>query len=88
MRNGFFGQIWPLKIEIFLLEWTICWETDKSFLNTLCISGINLLNLKYPHNVKIISMLVNQPVTNNGLFKQINLVGTSETIRPLSSMPS
>jgi ubiquinol-cytochrome c reductase cytochrome b subunit len=67
------------------LKWTICWETDTSFLNTLCISGISLLNLKYPHNVKILSMLVNQPVTKNGLFNKIDLVGTSETIRSLSS---
>jgi ubiquinol-cytochrome c reductase cytochrome b subunit len=32
-------------------------------------------------------MLVNQPVTKNGLFNKINLVGTSETIRPFSSKP-
>jgi len=30
-------------------------------------------------------MKVNQPVTKNVLLKKNNLVGTSETIRPLSS---
>lgn len=70
------------------MKWTICWNTDISNLNTLCISGITFF--KYPHNVKNISLLVNQPVTNNSVFKNnnINLVGTSETIRPLSSKAS
>jgi ubiquinol-cytochrome c reductase cytochrome b subunit len=48
---------------------------------------------KYPHIVKNLSLLVNQPVTNSFLFNKnkfnkINLVGTSETIRPLSSKGS
>jgi hypothetical protein len=84
--SGFFGQVWPLEIEISLMEWTICWNTDDSYLNTLCISG-NLF-LVYPHKVKIFSLTVNQPVTNNVLLKKNNLVGTSETIRPLSSRTS
>jgi ubiquinol-cytochrome c reductase cytochrome b subunit len=69
------------------MKWTICWETELSDLNTLCVSGITLL--KYPHNVINFCLLVNQPVTKSNLFKNniINLVGTSETIRPLSSKP-
>jgi len=49
-------------------------------MNTLCISGI-VSNRSYPHKVKILCMLDNQPVTKRCNF----LIGTSETIRPLSS---
>lgn len=48
-------------------------------MNTLCISGI-VSNRSYPHKVKILCMLDNQPVTKRCNF----LIGTSETIRPLS----
>jgi len=78
----FFGQIWPLDLVINLMKWTICWKTEDSYLCTLCISG-NVFYF-YPRKVKILSMTVNQPVTKNILLKN-NLVGTSETIRPLSS---
>lgn len=65
------------------MKWTICWKTDNSYLDTLVISGNGFLF--YPSKVKILSKSVNQPVTNNVLFNKNNLVGTSETIRPLSS---
>jgi len=65
------------------MKWTICWETLFSYLSTLCISGNGFYF--YPHKVKILGMKVNQPVTKNVLLKKKNLVGTSETIRPLSS---
>jgi len=67
------------------MKWTICWETLFSYLFTLCISGNGFYF--YPHKVKILGMKVNQPVTKNVLLKKNNLVGTSETIRPLSSKP-
>jgi hypothetical protein len=84
--RGFFGLIWPLDIEMYLMKGTICWKTDESYLFTLCISGT--MFLFYPRKVKILSMTVNQPVTKNILLKKFNLVGTSETIRPLSSKTS
>lgn len=87
MENGFFGQQWPLYIAIYIVKWTICWNTNYSYLDTLFISGIAFLVIKYPNKVKNIGTLVYQPVTNNNisLYKDMyNLVGTSETIRPLS----
>jgi ubiquinol-cytochrome c reductase cytochrome b subunit len=61
------------------MKWTICWNSEDSFINTLLVSGIALLI--YPYKVKILSMLDNQQVTKNYNY----LVGTSETTRPLSS---
>ena len=80
----FFGQIWPLNTVMCFLKWTICWNTVDSYLNTLNISdNIFFLN-NFPIKVKILSMTVNQPVTKIYLYSN-KLVGTSETIRPLSS---
>ena len=31
----FFGQIWPLDIVIYLTKWTICWNSEFSFNNTI-----------------------------------------------------
>jgi len=64
------------------MKWTICWKIDDSYLSTLCISG-NVFKF-YPRKVKNLGMTINQPVTKNVLLKPNNLVGTSETIRPLS----
>ena len=49
-----------------------------SFLGSELDKKVNI----YPLKVKILNMSVNQPVTKNVLKN--NLVGTSETIRPLS----
>ena len=62
------------------MTWTICWNSEDSFLNTLLVSGVTLV-LLYPYKVKILVMLDNQQVTKRFNF----LVGTSETTRPLSS---
>lgn len=80
--------MWPLDIEISLMKWTICWKTIINSLSTLCISGNGIYF--YPHKVKILGVKVNQPVTKNVFFplNKNNLVGTSETIRPLSSETS
>lgn len=76
-----------MDIVIDLMKWTICWETTNSDLSTLCISGNPFYTIFYPHKVKNLGLNVNQPVTKNVLLKKNNLVGTSETIRPLSSKP-
>lgn len=76
----FFGQVWPVDKVIYLMTWTICWNSKDSFLNTLLVSGVTLV-LLYPYKVKILVMLDNQQVTKRFNF----LVGTSETTRPLSS---
>lgn len=76
----FFGQRWPVDIVIYLMKWTICWNSDNSLTNTLLVSGI-LFFILYPYKVKILLMSDNQPVTKGFNF----LVGTSETTRPLSS---
>lgn len=76
----FFGQVWPVDKVIYLMTWTICWNSEYSFLNTLSVSGVTLV-LLYPYKVKILVMLDNQQVTKRFNF----LVGTSETTRPLSS---
>lgn len=80
----FFGQKWPVDKVIYLMKWTICWNSkywsiytlDNSLINTLLVSGIF-----YPYKVKILLRLENQPVTK----KSNTLVGTSETTRSLSS---
>ncbi len=72
----FFGQIWPVNIVIYLMKWTICWNTELSLNNTLRISGIT-----YPSKVKTFLMSGNQQVTK---IKNL-LVETPETPRPLSS---
>jgi hypothetical protein len=83
----FFGQKWPADKLIYLMKWTICWNSEDSFIDTLIISGITLLILLkialiiYPNKVKILLMSDNQQVTKRFNF----LVGTSETTRPLSS---
>ena len=82
----FFGQKWPVDKVIYLMKWTICWNSEYSFIDTLLISGITLLILLiiaqiiYPNKVKILLMSDNQQVTKRFNF----LVGTSETTRPLS----
>lgn len=78
----FFGQLclWPVDIVIYLMTWTICWNSEVSFINTLLVSGVTLV-LLYPYKVKNLLMLDNQQVTKRFNF----LVGTSETTRPLSS---
>ena len=75
----FFGQGWPVYKVIYLMTWTICWNSEYSFINTLLVSGITFISI-YPYKVKILSMLDNQQVTKKYKF----LVGTSETTRPLS----
>ena len=76
----FFGQWWPADEAIHLMKWTICWNSEYSFVNTLYISGIIICT--YPYKVKTLLMSDNQQVTKE---KKINfLVGTSETTRPLS----
>ena len=79
----FFGQVWPLGKVIYLMKWTICWNSDNTYLNTLCVSG-KILTIFYPCKVKNLNMTENQPVTKRSNF----LVGTSETTRPLSSISS
>ena len=88
----FFGQKWPLDKVIYLMKWTICWNSKYSLINTLCISGIvvTLLTLNlYPDKVKILLMpciLHGTKQDNQQVTKRFNfLVGTSETTRPLSS---
>ena len=81
----FFGQKWPLDKVIYLMKWTICWDSKYSLINTLCISGIVVtflaLNLS-PNKVKILlKKQDNQQVTKRFNF----LVGTSETTCPLST---
>ena len=55
----FFGLWWPVDKVIYLLKWTICWNSQYPLVNTLYISGIIVtllvLNL-YPYKVKILSM--------------------------------
>ena len=41
----FFGQKWPVDRVIYLMKWTICWNSKYSFPDTLLISGIALLVL-------------------------------------------
>lgn len=62
------------------MTWTICWNSEDSFINTLLVSGVTLV-LLHPYKVKNLLMLDNQQVTKRFNF----LVGTSETTRPLSS---
>lgn len=76
----FFGQMWPLDKVIYLMKWTICWNSEYPLNYTLYISGI-FLNKSYPYKVKTFLMSKNQQVTKRFNF----LVGTSETTRPLSS---
>lgn len=77
----FFGR-WPVNIVIYLMKWTICWNSCNSLNDTLLISGILIANffLHYPYKVKICLILDNQQVTKRFNF----LVGTSETTRSLS----
>jgi len=81
----FFGQWWwPVDKVIFLMKWTICWNSEYQLTNTLLVSGILFIQL-YPYKVKTLLISGNQPVTKRFNF----LVGTSETTRPLSSkLPS
>lgn len=71
----FFGQKWPFDIVIYQMIWTVCWNSEYSLINTLYISGISI-----PIKSKIFLMSGNQQVTKRSNI----LVGTSETIRPLS----
>ena len=71
----FFGQKWPLDRVIYLMIWTVCWNSEYSLINTLFLSGISI-----PVKSKFYLMSDNQQVTK----KSNILVGTSETIRPLS----
>ena len=79
----FFGQWWPLDRVIYLMKWTICWDSEYSLNYTFLVSGIflALYVIYYPYKVKTILMSDNQQVTKRFNF----LVGTSETTRPLSS---
>lgn len=72
----FFGQTWPLDKVIYLMKWTVCWNSEYSLNYTLLVSG-----MFYPYKVKNSLMSGNQQVTKRFNF----LVGTSETTRPLSS---
>lgn len=65
------------------MKWTICWNFDNTYLNTLCVSG-KILTRLYPCKVKNLDITENQPVTKRSNF----LVGTPETTRPLSSISS
>ena len=74
---GFFGQEkWPFDKAIYQMKWTVCWNSDYSLINTLLVSGIYI-----PIKSKFYIMSDNQQVTKRSNI----LVGTSETIRPLSS---
>ena len=75
----FFGQKWPLDEVICLVEWTVCWNSEYSLINTLCVSGMCI-----PIKSKFSLMSDNQQVTKRSNI----LVGTSETIRPLSYQSS
>ena len=77
----FFGQTWPLDKVIYLMEWTICWNSEYTLKDTLLVSGKSLA-LCCPCKVKNFLMSGNQPVTKRFNF----LIGTSETTRPLSSV--
>lgn len=78
----FFGQTWPVDKVIYLMTWTICWNSEDSSLSTLLLSGVALIYCyKHPYKVKILWMSDNQPVTKGFNFR----LGTSETTRPLSS---
>jgi hypothetical protein len=89
---GFFGQMWPIGGVILIMQRTISWNSDNSILNTLAISGLFIflfIDLKNtvlytllcdPVKVKISELLANQQET-----KDICLVGSSETLRSLSS---
>lgn len=80
----FFGQRWPVDKVIYLMTWTICWNSDNSLMSTLLVSGgRGLISPLHPYKVKSYLMSDNQPVTKRYNF----LVGTSETTRPLSSKP-
>ena len=71
----FFGQKWPFDKVTCQMEWTVCWNPEYSLINTLLISGIYT-----PIKWKFFLMSDNQQVTKRSNI----LVGTSETIRPLS----
>ena len=71
----FFGQKWPFDKITYQMEWTVCWNSEYSLINTLLISGLHI-----PIKSKISLMSDNQQVTKRSNI----LVGTSETIRPLS----
>ena len=72
----FFGQEWPFDRAISQMEWTVCWNSEYPLINTLLVSGLDI-----PIKLKIFFMSENQQVTKRSNI----LVGTSETIRPLSS---
>ena len=78
----FFGQKWPADKVIYLMTWTICWNSEYSLISTLSLSGVLIICIiLHPYKVKILLMSDNQPVTKGLNFR----VGTSETTRPLSS---
>jgi hypothetical protein len=84
----FFGQMWPVYIVIYLMKWTICWNSIFTLNNTLLVSGIYLIiYIIYPYKVKIFLMsCFDTKQENQQVTKRFNfLVGTSETTRPLSS---
>lgn len=72
----FFGQGWPFYKVIYQMKWTVCWYSENSLVNTLLVSGLYI-----PSKSKFYIMSDNQQVTKRSNI----LVGTSETIRPLSS---
>jgi ubiquinol-cytochrome c reductase cytochrome b subunit len=74
----FFGQRWPLLIIILIMHCSISWDILLKITDTKDISVINL-----PFLVKILLIRNNQLVTKNR-NNQLNLVGTSETIRASS----
>ena len=71
----FFGQKWPFDEVTYQMEWTVCWNFEYSLINTFVISGRHI-----PRKWKFYLMSNNQQVTKRSNV----LVGTSETIRPLS----
>ena len=81
----FFGQIWPVDKVIYLMKWTICWNSKNWLTDTLLVSDMvmlqSLLIIRYPYKVKNLLISDNQQVTKRFNF----LVGTSEATRPLSS---
>ena len=58
------------------MKWTVCWNSEYSLIDTLLVSGIYI-----PIKSKFYIMSDNQQVTKRSNI----LVGTSETIRPISS---
>ncbi len=64
----FFGQKWPLLLEIILDKWAICWNMMHIIYFTWAISAVYPFGRDFscqPANVKTNKFVMNQQVTNN-----------------------